>query len=233
MKAIKEVCENSKERLYLANSSEIVDLIKQLHLGSYYPYLNAAPPERTTMMIPKLDHSKKRYPAPTLFQTGERRHSIRATLKYLTDRAVNLESLQQQKQRIDKVNGIIKEYNEMGDKKWNSSDSDYFARNDLVITARDIILNRPFGSGDIEPYTLLDSEGNEEQVQNTNVQPHQSEVDSYLSTPRFLKYLTDLSWTISDLPPPDRPAAVEQSMMNLNKHLPSPIYIPFINCKSS
>lgn len=231
MKAIKEVCESSKERLYLANSNEIVDLIKQLHLGSYYPHLNAAPNERTTMMVPKLDPEKKRMPAPTLFQTGERRHSIRATLKYLMDRAVNLESLQHQKQRIDKVNGIINAYNEMGEKKWNNSESDYFTSNDLVITARDIILKRPFGSGDSDPYTLLDSEGNEEQIENTNMSSHQSEVDSYLSTPKFLKYLTDLSWTISDMHPADRAAAVERSMMELNKQLPCPIYIPFINRK--
>lgn len=93
MKAIKEVCENSKERLYLANSQEIVNLIKQLHLSSYYPHLNTVPVERTTMMVPKLDPDKKRAPSATLFTTGERRHSIRATMKYLMDRAVNLDSL--------------------------------------------------------------------------------------------------------------------------------------------
>ncbi len=90
---------------------------------------------------------------------GIENKQIRATLKYLTDRAVSLEPIAEQTERMNQVNKVIDAYNSMGVKEWGSS-TDYLENNELVITARDIILRRPFGAEDTGSYALLDSEGN-------------------------------------------------------------------------
>ena len=54
MKTIKDVCVNSAERLYIANSFEITKLINQLSMNKFYPILNfQSHHERSTIMVPK------------------------------------------------------------------------------------------------------------------------------------------------------------------------------------
>lgn len=106
-------------------------------------------------------------------------------------------------------------------KEWNDEgETEYLRANKLILSARDILLRQPF---------TLTTRGQSFLESKQETWREEQQVDAYLSTPKFIKYLTDLSIKISDLD--DKKLAVEDGILKLNQSLPSTIYIPFTNCK--
>ena len=54
-------------------------------------------------------------------------------------------------------------------------------------------------------------------------------LNAYLSTPKFVKTLTDISLELIGVP--DRDAYLQDELLKLNKQLPAAVYIPFVNGK--
>jgi len=54
-------------------------------------------------------------------------------------------------------------------------------------------------------------------------------MDAYLSTPKFIKYLTDLGELVSVVGPNMRKDLLRSEIKKLNRWLPSAVYLPFIN----
>lgn len=114
---------------------------------------------------------------------------------------------------------MIAEYNEIGNK-------DKIDRASMVtspITVKDIVL-LPFVSNIRGEKSIMASE----------TSPMLKKVDerkynAYLSTPRFIKYLTDISELISK--EQDKKAALKRELRKLNQSLPAAVYIPF--CQDS
>ncbi len=52
-------------------------------------------------------------------------------------------------------------------------------------------------------------------------------MNSYLSTPKFVMMLTDISLKLIDVP--DREEYLKSELKYINKVLPSSVYIPFVN----
>ena len=52
---------------------------------------------------------------------------------------------------------------------------------------------------------------------------------SFLSTPKFIKALADLSDDLIGLP--DQKTYLKNALQEINKHLPAAVYIPFVSCK--
>ena len=115
---------------------------------------------------------------------------------------------------------MIAEYNDTGDKS-------KINRSSLVaspITAKDIIL-LPFNSSAYKE--KIDSTDDE-------LSPILKKIDerkfnAYLSTPRFIKYLTDISVIISK--EVNKKDALKRELRKLNQYLPASVYIPF--CQES
>ena len=125
-------------------------------------------------------------------------------------------------QNIQEANRIIDFYNALSVKEWNDEgETEYLRANKMILSARDILLRQPF---------TLTTRGQSFLETNQESWREEQQVNAYLSTPKFIKYLTDLSIKISDLD--DRKLAVEDGILKLNQSLPSTIYIPFTNCKS-
>ena len=53
--------------------------------------------------------------------------------------------------------------------------------------------------------------------------------DSYLSTPNFIKRLTDISLEL--IHQPDQGAYLREELRKVNEMLPASVYIPFVNQK--
>jgi hypothetical protein len=94
------------------------------------------------------------------------------------------------------------------------------------LSAREITINRfieNYGSGDLSDTTLSsDSPLNE----NSNLIYKLLERDIYLSTPRFVKYLTDVSSDL--LTTNNKVEKLRGELTKLNEKLPANIYIPFV-----
>ena len=61
------------------------------------------------------------------------------------------------------------------------------------------------------------------------------ELRSFLSTPKFIKALTDLSLTLSkEKAPKDvKLKMLKEEIRKINEHLPASVYIPFVNSNYS
>lgn len=126
------------------------------------------------------------------------------------------------KERFMKVKSMIAEYNEIGDKKTIDKASMVTS----PLTCKDIIL-LPFTS-DVNGRGVSDNRS-----ENSDSSPikkvDERKLNAYLSTPRFIKYLTDISEIISK--EQDKTAALKRELRKLNQHLPASVYIPF--CQES
>ncbi len=56
-------------------------------------------------------------------------------------------------------------------------------------------------------------------------------LNAYLSTPKFIKVLTDISNEL--IYQTDRGEFLKENLRKINKMLPAAVYIPFVNCKFS
>jgi len=119
-----------------------------------------------------------------------------------------------------KVKSIIADYNEFGDKAKINQNSIMTT----PISVKDIIL-LPFASNINSRRHDLDIKESVPMLKNVD----QKKVNAYLSTPRFIKYLTDISEVISK--EQDKKAALKRELIKLNQHLPASVYIPF--CQDS
>lgn len=54
-------------------------------------------------------------------------------------------------------------------------------------------------------------------------------MNSYLSTPKFIKVLTDISYELIAVA--DRDAYLKKELKKVNQRLPASVYIPFVNSK--
>ena len=64
----------------------------------------------------------------------------------------------------------------------------------------------------------------------TNSQKNKDFVDAYLSTPRFMKTLTDLSDEVLKQPTnKEKLRFLKQQLCEINRQLPAQVYIPFVN----
>lgn len=57
-------------------------------------------------------------------------------------------------------------------------------------------------------------------------------LDAYLSTPNFIKCLTDVSHKLSGMkgvPKDEKTAILKDTVKIMNQHLPASVYIPFVN----
>ena len=111
---------------------------------------------------------------------------------------------------------MIAEYNEVGDK----SAIDKASMLPTPITVKDIVL-LPFTSSISEKNRRASSVGDSSPILK---KVDQRKVNAYLSTPRFIKYLTDISEIISY--ETDKKAALTRELRKLNHHLPASVYIP-------
>ena len=57
------------------------------------------------------------------------------------------------------------------------------------------------------------------------------ELSAFLSTPNFIKSLTDVSNTLSELKATkeEKHAILKKELARINEHLPASVYIPFVN----
>lgn len=115
---------------------------------------------------------------------------------------------------------MIAEYNEIGDKR----DIDRASMVTSPLTCKDIIL-LPFNA-DVRGISDVRSDSSD----STPLKKvDERKLNAYLSTPRFIKYLTDISEIISK--EQDKKAALKRELRKLNQHLPASVYIPF--CQES
>ena len=58
------------------------------------------------------------------------------------------------------------------------------------------------------------------------------ELEAYLSTPKFIKCLTDVSHNLSrmKIPKEEKVAILKEELKKINQHLPASVYLPFVNC---
>lgn len=54
-------------------------------------------------------------------------------------------------------------------------------------------------------------------------------MNAYLSTPKFIMCLTDLSLELIEQP--DRDGFLQQELKKINRKLPAAVYLPFVNGK--
>lgn len=120
------------------------------------------------------------------------------------------------KERFLQVKSMIAEYIEVGDKTKITRLSPLTS----PITVKDIIL-LPFISNIRSKNYDQDMRESVPMLKNVD----QKKVNAYLSTPRFIKYLTDISEAISK--EQDKKAALKRELRRLNQHLPASVYIPF------
>ena len=60
-------------------------------------------------------------------------------------------------------------------------------------------------------------------------------LNSFLSTPKFIKVLTELSRQLGqmkDAPKSEKQILLKEELIKLNQHLPSSVYIPFVQNKT-
>jgi hypothetical protein len=124
------------------------------------------------------------------------------------------------KERFLKVKSMIAEYNEVGDK----GKIDKASMLPTPISVKDIVL-LPFTSSISERSRRTSVSEGSPMLRKVD----QRKVNAYLSTPRFIKYLTDISELISS--EQDKKAALTRELRKLNTHLPASVYIPF--CQES
>jgi phosphatidylinositol 4-kinase len=123
------------------------------------------------------------------------------------------------KERFLKIKSMIAEYNEFGDKMEINRASMITS----PITVKDIIL-LPFNANIKEDEEEEKAEGSDDSspvMKRTDARKY----NSYLSTPRFIKYLTDISELIAK--EPNKKNALKRELRKLNQHLPASVYIPF------
>ena len=135
---------------------------------------------------------------------------------YLKPKNENIEL----KERFMKVKSMIAEYNEVGDKAKIQRDSIITS----PITVKDIIL-LPFTTNVRSRDHNLDMKESLPMLKTVD----QKKVNAYLSTPRFIKYLTDISEIISK--EANKTEALKREIRRLNQYLPASVYIPF--CQDS
>lgn len=88
----------------------------------------------------------------------------------------------------------------------------------LEIKSSDIVLN-PF-------ITILD---NSQGDGRTHPKSEQRKLDGYLSTPKFVKYLTDIGDLVSIAPANQRKDVLRAEIQKMNSYLPASVYVPFIS----
>ena len=54
---------------------------------------------------------------------------------------------------------------------------------------------------------------------------------AYLSTPRFIKTLTDISYEL--ISQPQKEVFLKHHLRRINQHLPAAVYIPFVNSNTA
>ena len=123
------------------------------------------------------------------------------------------------KERFLKIKSMIAEYSEVGSKGKINRASMVTSQ----LTVKDIILL---------PFTA--SINHDKNATSGETSPilrrvDDNKVNAYLSTPRFIKYLTDISEIISK--ETDKKAALKRELKKLNSYLPASVYIPF--CQDS
>ena len=95
---------------------------------------------------------------------------------------------------------------------------------DIEICATDLILsNFELKSGEIaEDQALFQSFSDQLKI---------DKLSAFLSTPRFIKCLTEISRKISHMQTPieDKRSALIQEIRRINSNLPAAVYIPFVN----
>lgn len=95
-------------------------------------------------------------------------------------------------------------------------------RRPFKIEARDIILKNFHDYQEPQPRTALGAA--------TSFSKNKDFVDAYLSTPRFMKTLTDLSDEVMKQPTnKEKLRFLKQQLCEINKRLPAQVYIPFVN----
>ncbi|CDW87043.1 phosphatidylinositol kinase (pik-k) [Stylonychia lemnae] len=208
---LKNVCLEINEKLYLANSQDLITLIGDLNLLDFYPNF-------------KMDKSLIRYHHNNSNNTNQLQNEI------------------EKDQQIDKIiqtQKIIKRYvNDGKDEEELNFDNNMMILkktgtflsvddhgNEISICAKDIIL---------QPFTLsLDNIVEESKIDNTsNMEPDQKfKLQAYLSTPKFIKCLTDVSHNLSALkiPKDEKVSILKEEIRKINSQLPASVYIPFVN----
>ncbi|CDW71897.1 phosphatidylinositol 4-kinase [Stylonychia lemnae] len=235
LKGIKDACQKSKERLYLANSVDLIDLIHQFKLLQFYPQLS----EVQITDQPQQKHKKVMRDTTfvNLFQKIERRessseYSKNAMLKYKNQEIDATEKVQS---RIQKVKKVIDNYiennsqritkNQGGAQLQLSINKSFGTKEelkespspqlekeeeeeDIVITAQDIIL---------EPFIRDDDRTFKETM--VNVLP----LDENNQTKKYHDISNELIHT------PNREEYLREELKKVNKMLPAAVYVPFVN----
>ena len=123
------------------------------------------------------------------------------------------------KERFMKIKSMIAEYNELGDK----SKIHKASMLTTPLAAKDIIL-LPFTA------SINSSKSNDESESSPMLKRiDERKINAYLSTPKFIKYLTDISELIAT--ETNKKAALKRELRKLNQYLPASVYIPF--CQDS
>jgi hypothetical protein len=124
------------------------------------------------------------------------------------------------KERFLKIKSMIAEYNEVNCK-------DKINRSSMITTplsVKDIILLPFTATINVDKNVLASGE-----TSPILKRVDDNKINAYLSTPRFIKYLTDISEIIDK--EPDKKAALKRELKKLNHYLPAAVYIPF--CQES
>lgn len=116
-----------------------------------------------------------------------------------------------------KIKSMIAEYNEVG----NKAKIDRASMVTTPLSVKDIILL---------PFTASIYNERKDSISEEENSPMLRKIDerkynAYLSTPRFIKYLTDISEIISK--EADKKGALKRELRKLNHYLPASVYIPF------
>ena len=102
---------------------------------------------------------------------------------------------------------------------------------DIKITARDIIL-QPFFKGDEEAMPSADQSDDlaRHHGKNDIFNSYLIAINAYLSTPKFIMTLTDLSLEL--IAQPNRGEFLQAELKKINHKLPAAVYLPFVNGNS-
>ncbi|CDW87840.1 phosphatidylinositol 4-kinase [Stylonychia lemnae] len=243
LRGIKDACLKSKERLYLANSSSIVKLIQQFGLLEQHPGL------QELIRYLQLKNERK---VSDIYQ--KQVQGIQNTMPNNEDKD---EKSEQENSRLHRVKRVILEYSQnfshsiertqsnkvssginqlersnqegLSFEKSRVNEEPEVFEDEIVITAKDIILN-PFKIEE-EVKSFKDStQNNTANIRNSLVADQKMRNDclnSYLSTPKFIKTLTEISLKLITVA--NRDEYLKNEILKLNLSLPASVYIPFVN----
>eukprot|EP00347_Sterkiella_histriomuscorum_P016779 403351884 len=256
LKGLKDACQNSKERLYLANSLDLIDLIYQFNLIEFYPQLSETKPRLGQIGQNQLGGNTVNMRETTmnnLFTKSTNRKGSNSEYKKASYQQIDLqdqEAAPDVRERVLKVKELIQNYCEnnsqnlrKSSRKLESSINQSFGarhleedksiepqdnineEEEIIITAKDIIL---------EPFVKEDDKTFKETMIN-HISPDKDEetkkkhhaLNAYLSTPKFMKTLTDISNDLITVT--NREEYLREELKKVNRLLPASVYIPFVN----